>query len=90
MTKDLWVKKEELQKITASNTGGLLGDAFSTIMNSYVEDVFADQAKDTELATFSEVKDVTPAFRVLGQQIQVIKKDILGGKDKEGSLLESL
>jgi hypothetical protein len=59
-------------------------------MNAYVSDVFANQAMDIELATFSEVKDITPAFTILGNQINVIKKDILGGKEKNNSLLKNL
>ena len=77
----LSAKEDEIQKITASNT--VSDDAFSTIMNDYINDVFANQGLDVELATFSEVKDITPAFALLGKQIEVIKDDILGDKDKE-------
>jgi len=53
--------------------------------------VFVSQAFDaSELATFSEVKDITPAFKVLGDQIRVIKNDILGSKQQENSLIWSL
>jgi len=60
------------------------------MMDAYIGDVFANQGADTELATFSEVKDITPAFKVLGDQIYAIKNTILGGKEKENSLLGSL
>jgi hypothetical protein len=60
------------------------------MMNQYIGDVFANQAMDIELATFAEVKDITPAFTVLGNQIAGIKNNILGDKEKETSLLTSL
>ena len=43
-----------------------------------MDDVFASQVTDRYLASFVEVKDVTPAFNAMGQQIYVIKHDILG------------
>lgn len=46
-------------------------------MNDYLNDVFVNQSMDVELATFSEVKDITPAFALLGKQIEVVKNDIL-------------
>jgi hypothetical protein len=38
----------------------------------------------------AEVRSVTPAFAVLGQQLSVIENDILGWKDRKNSLLWSL
>jgi len=38
---------------------------FENILRGYVSDVFEQQALDIELASFAEVKDITPAFDVL-------------------------
>jgi hypothetical protein len=38
---------------------------FENILRGYVSDVFEQQALDIELASFAEVKDITPAFEVL-------------------------
>ncbi|MEI8009114.1 MAG: hypothetical protein WCI00_07190 [bacterium] len=43
-----------------------------------------------DLVGMSEVKDITPAFAVLGKQISVIKNDIIGNKDKQSSLVSTL
>jgi len=45
---------------------------------------------DIELASFVEIKDVTPAFNVLWKQIITIQNDILWSKKKDGSLIQSL
>gem|GEM_PF-3967665 len=85
---DVQATKEELQKIASPL---ISKDTFASLMNDYVADVFVSQAFDaSELATFSEVKDITPAFKVLGDQIRVIKNDILGSKQQENSLIWSL
>lgn len=65
-------------------------DVFTIIINDYISDVFATQKTDSELAAFVEVNGITPAFTVLGDQITFIKNDILGGKEKDNSLLKSL
>ena len=62
----------------------------SKAIDSYVYDVFASQKIDLDLVGMSEVKDITPAFAVLGKQISVIKNDIIGNKDKQGSLISTL
>jgi len=91
ITKDIWAKRDAIQSIRSSESSyNSWKDAFSTMMDAYIGDVFANQGADTELATFSEVKDITPAFKVLGDQIYAIKNTILGGKEKENSLLGSL
>ena len=59
-------------------------------MSEYTNDVFVNQSLDLNLATFSEVKDITPNFALLGDQIYAIKDNILGGKDKKNSLIRSL
>jgi hypothetical protein len=38
---------------------------FENILRGYVSDVFVQQALDLELASFAEVKNITPAFEVL-------------------------
>lgn len=60
------------------------------ILDAYVSDVFISQKTDLDLVSMSEVRGVTPAFAVLGQQISVIKNNILGGKDVNNSLIQSL
>lgn len=62
----------------------------TTIIDSYIYDVFASQQAASDSVAMTEVQDVTPAFAVLGQQLSVIKNDILGGKDKNNSLIGSL
>jgi len=64
--KNIQQQNSEIKKIAeqeASNNTSK--DVFSTIMHGYIDDVFIDQRADVELATFSEVKDITPAFDVL-------------------------
>jgi len=63
---------------------------FQNILQAYVNDVFVQQSLDIELATFSEVKDVTPWFAKLWQQIYAIKDVVLGGTNKEWSLIKTL
>gem|GEM_PF-5186946 len=52
--------------------------------------MFDRQTTDYTLISFAEIKNITPAFNVLGQQINVIKTDIIGDKNKEGSLIKNL
>ncbi len=65
-------------------------NAFTSLMSTYISDVFASQKADSELADFVEVKKITPAFKVLSDQIHSLENDVLGGKDKESSLIRSL
>lgn len=91
VTNDIFLTREKIQKITSTEASyNSSQDAFTSMMNQYIGDVFANQAMDIELATFAEVKDITPAFTVLGNQIAGIKNNILGDKEKETSLLTSL
>jgi hypothetical protein len=48
------------------------------------------QTNDSTLASFAEVKPITPAFKIIWDQILTIKNDILGGKDKAWTLIKSL
>ena len=50
---------------------------FESVIRSYIDDVFASQQTDITLASFSEVKDVTPAFDMLGKIIGDIKLNVL-------------
>jgi len=75
---------------STQNTFNSNKDTFTALMNGYIGDVFASQKADSELANFSEVKDITPAFTILGKQIASIKNDVLGGKDRDGSLIKGL
>ncbi len=81
-------KVENIQKKTLVNT--MSQDVFVTIMNQYLLDVFVSQTVDQDISISSEVKDITPAFTALGIQIQAIKDDILGWKEKKNSLISSL
>jgi hypothetical protein len=45
---------------------------------------------DIELASFAEVKDITPAFEVLWAQIYSVEKDVIGTKTQEWSLVKAL
>lgn len=51
--------------------------AFTQIIDGYLTDVFANQQADMDLTTYAEVKDVTPAFNVIGQQIYTITDSII-------------
>jgi hypothetical protein len=53
-------------------------DNFSTVIDSYLDDIFLSQQTDFNLISVAEVRSVTPAFAVLGQQLSVIENDILG------------
>lgn len=82
-------KKENVPEISTATT--VVGeDLYNQMLLSYVQDVFANQANDYALATFAEVKTVTPAFKIIGNQIRTIKTDVLGGKNKDGTLIKSL
>lgn len=82
-------KKENVPQIATGTT--VVGEElYNQMLLSYVQDVFANQANDYALATFAEVKSVTPAFKIIWNQIRTIKTDVLGGKDKDGTLIRSL
>ena len=82
-------QKENVPEISTATT--VVGeDLYNQMLLSYVQDVFANQANDYALATFAEVKSVTPAFKIIGNQIRTIKTDVLGGKNKDGTLIKSL
>ncbi|MCX6824489.1 MAG: hypothetical protein NT085_05190 [candidate division SR1 bacterium] len=65
-------------------------DPIVTQIDTYVYDVLNNQQNAINLVSMSEVNGVTPAFKILGNQIASIKNDILGGKDKKNSLISSL
>ncbi|MCX6825450.1 MAG: hypothetical protein NTY80_04495 [candidate division SR1 bacterium] len=65
-------------------------NVFAQIIDTYLVDVYESQPADLRLASFTEIKEVTPAFKILGDQIATIKNDILGSKTKDGSLVKSL
>lgn len=64
--------------------------AFSEIMNNYTSGVLNSQDATLRSVSMTEVKTVTPAFKVLWDQIASIRNNILGGKDKQNSLISSL
>jgi hypothetical protein len=73
------------------DSSSLVGkERLTNVLVSYVSDVFDSQTTDYTLISFAETKGLTPAFNVLGQQINVIKTDIIGDKNKEGSLIKNL
>lgn len=96
LTKDVQSEKQQLvsakedQNIMPSNTPTAWQPIFEQYLNSYLQDVFAQQATDSELATFAEVNNVTAGFSILWKQVDTIKTKILGGKDQDGSLIKSL
>lgn len=63
---------------------------FENILRGYVSDVFEQQALDIELASFAEVKDITPAFELLWAQINSVEKNVIGTKTQEWSLVKAL
>ncbi len=83
--KDINAKKDEITMAISTKWWSDL-----SLMSEYTNDVFVDQSLDLNLATFSEVKDTTPNFALLGDQIYAIKDGILGWKDKKNSLIRSL
>ncbi len=92
-TKDIHndiISAKDAQNIMSDTVPSAWEPTFEEYLKSYVQDVFNQQSTDIELASFAEVKDVTPAFNVLWRQIATIKNNILGGKDQDGSLIKSL
>ncbi len=88
ITKDI---REEKQIQEPSSTIKYTGpDTVIQLIDLYIDDVFLNQQIDSEFVRMAEVQDVTPAFKVLWDQLSVIKNDILGGKDKNNSLIWSL
>lgn len=89
--KTLNEKKAEIETAISTKWWYDISNAFIAIMSEYTSDVFASQALDMQIVTFSEVKaDTTKNFTLLGQQIYAIKDGILGGKDQNNSLIRSL
>lgn len=72
------------------STYTITDDKSTKLLDSYINDVFINQKTDLDLVSMAEVKGVTPAFKVLWDQLSIIKNDILGGKDNKSSLLWSL
>lgn len=87
--KDLNGTHKNVPTLAAPSTSYITTDVGASI-DSYMYDVFLSQKMDLDLVSMSEVKGVTPAFAVLGQQVSAIKNNILGGKEKDNSLLKSL
>lgn len=73
-----------------SNASLKWDDYFSNELKKLVTDVLQQQALDHDLAAYAEIKYITPAFNVIGQQIYVIKTEIIGDKDKDASLIKNL
>lgn len=59
--------------------------SFDEYLQTYVSDVFINQEIDTYLVSLSEIKDVTPKFAQLWEQLYAIKTYIV-----DGTLLENL
>ena len=78
------------QNILATTTPAQGADTFKEYLKSDLQDVFDQQSTDISLVSFSEAKDVTPTFNSLWNQIYAIKKNVLGSKEKDGSLIQSL
>lgn len=83
-------KSVDLGATTATTDYQATQNVFTQMMNEYINDVFANHKADVDLALFSDIKELTPAFTVLWKQIDTTKKNILGGKQKNNSLLQSL
>jgi len=84
------VTNQANQNIMATTTPAQWEATFKEYLKSYVQDVFDQQSTDIELASFSEVKDVTPTFKSLWDQIFNIKTKVIGSKDTDGSLIQGL
>jgi len=65
-------------------------DDITKQMDIYVNDVLNNQQNAINSVSMSEVSAVTTAFKILWNQIATIKNTILGGKDKNNSLISSL
>ena len=63
---------------------------FENILRGYISDIFVQQVLYIDLASFAEVKNITPAFEILWAQITTIKNDIIGTKTQEWSLVKEL
>ncbi len=83
--------QEDLVSNVSDDPTSLKGDEyFEQELLSYVFDVFQQQQIDHDLTAYHEIKDVTPAFNIIWQQIYVIKNEIIGDKDKDNSLVKNL
>lgn len=65
-------------------------EQYATILKSSVVDIFDRQIIDQELVGYVEVKDITPAFAILGDQISTIKTNVIWNKDTDNTLIKSL
>jgi hypothetical protein len=84
------VSANQQQVPALSSTTALGQDLFEKMLLEYVQDVFVNQVTDSNLATFTESKDITQAFGILSRQIYTTRAQILGGKDQDGSLIKNL
>ena len=81
----------KIQKKAKVSSDALRGDErFAQELISGVVDVLEQHTLDHDLAAYAELKEVTPAFNVIGQQIHIIKTEIIGDKNKDGSLIKNL
>jgi hypothetical protein len=98
VTKTLGATVEEIESAKAENVPAIPANTSSMVgeerlkkeLTAYVINVLDRQTTDHNLAAYHEIKDVTPAFNIIGQQIHIIKTEIIGNKDKEGSLIKNL
>lgn len=88
LTKDIREEKALQDNVVTTKYTG--PDTVIQLIDIYIDDIFLNQQTDVEFVRMAEVQDVTPAFKVLWDQLSVIKNDILGGKDKDNSLIWSL
>ncbi len=65
-------------------------EQYATILKSSVVDIFDRQIIDQELVGYVEVKDITSAFTILGDQISTIKTNVIWNKDTDNTLIKSL
>lgn len=88
ITKDIR-EERQIQK-PSPNLTYVNWDTILQLVDLYIDDVFLNQQSDIEFVHLAEVHDVTAGFKVIGDQLSVIKNDILGAKDKNNSLIWSL
>lgn len=84
------IREEKKVQDTIANIKYTGPDTVIQLIDIYIDDIFLNQQTDVEFVRMAEVQDVTAAFKVLWDQLSVIKNDILGGKDKDNSLIWSL
>lgn len=81
---------QELAVPQVTLVGAVGSDLFQQMLLDAVQDVFFHQVTDINLATFSEVKDITQWFGLVSQQIYVTQHSLLWGKNQEWSLIKTL